>query len=99
MVLIFALREGKSWGWLARAGVGSRRSAALWPASTSRQTGDLLFKGGNVGNLSSEHKRDYVRHVQMVFQDPYASLNPQDADIPDDFGGTCCPRPCHCGRR
>ena len=40
-------------------------------------SGDIRFEGASIGGLSSEQERAYRRSVQMVFQDPYSSLNPR----------------------
>jgi peptide/nickel transport system ATP-binding protein len=38
--------------------------------------GEILFQGRSVGALRGRELKEYRRHVQMVFQDPFASLNP-----------------------
>ena len=40
-------------------------------------SGDIRFEGASIGGLSFEQERAYRRSVQMVFQDPYSSLNPR----------------------
>ncbi len=40
-------------------------------------SGDIVFKGENITSLSREAMRDKRQRLQIVFQDPYASLNPR----------------------
>jgi oligopeptide/dipeptide ABC transporter ATP-binding protein len=39
--------------------------------------GHVLFEGKDIASLKGDELADFRRHVQMVFQDPYASLNPR----------------------
>ena len=41
--------------------------------------GRIFFKGEDITNLDSSHMRPYRAHMQMIFQDPYASLNPRES--------------------
>ncbi len=51
----------------------ARVLAGVYPPTA----GEILFRGEPVGNIRSRRARlAYRRHVQMVFQDPYGSLNP-----------------------
>lgn len=40
-------------------------------------SGEILFKGKNINTLSKNELKDFRKHVQMIFQNPYASLNPK----------------------
>jgi peptide/nickel transport system ATP-binding protein/oligopeptide transport system ATP-binding protein len=39
--------------------------------------GRILFNGKDISSLKGPHKREFNRQVQMIFQDPYGSLNPR----------------------
>ena len=39
--------------------------------------GEVIFHGKNIHDLNATEMKDFRRHVQMVFQDPYSSLNPR----------------------
>ena len=41
--------------------------------------GRILYKGEDITDLDDNHMRKYRRHMQMIFQDPYASLNPRES--------------------
>jgi peptide/nickel transport system ATP-binding protein len=68
---------GEVVGLVGESGCGKSTLGRVVAGIHKATDGDLLFKGGNVENLAGDRKRDFVRHVQMVFQDPYASLNPR----------------------
>jgi oligopeptide transport system ATP-binding protein len=40
-------------------------------------TGEVIYRGQDLGHLSGKKLREHRRHLQIIFQDPYASLNPR----------------------
>ncbi|MEJ1160048.1 ABC transporter ATP-binding protein [Prosthecomicrobium sp. N25] len=68
---------GEVVGLVGESGCGKSTLGRVVAGIHGPSEGDLLYRGGNVGNLAGDRKRDFVRQVQMVFQDPYASLNPR----------------------
>ena len=40
-------------------------------------SGTVTFEGQNITNLSRRRMQPYRREIQMIFQDPYGSLNPR----------------------
>src|SRR5690625_1024503 len=43
----------------------------------SKTSGDVLYKGQNIHEFNAREKHAFFRQMQMIFQDPYASLNPR----------------------
>jgi peptide/nickel transport system ATP-binding protein len=58
------------------SGSGKSTLASLVLGFTPISGGQILFKGHDIGNMTREQRLEYRRHVQAVFQDPYAVYNP-----------------------
>ncbi len=73
----FKLEAGKSLGIVGESGSGKSTLARLVMALDQPSSGEVLFKGQNLNALSSEQFRKTRAGLQMVFQDPYGSLDPR----------------------
>ena len=40
-------------------------------------SGEIIYQGENIARISKKKMRDYRKDLQMIFQDPYSSLNPR----------------------
>ncbi len=58
------------------SGSGKSTLANLVLGFTSLTSGEILFRGNNISRMNRKQKLEYRRHVQAVFQDPYAVYNP-----------------------
>ena len=72
----FALRPGRTLALVGESGSGKTTAARLIMREYQPDTGQLLFRGQPIGGSSVSSLRAYRAAVQMVFQDPFASLNP-----------------------
>ena len=58
------------------SGSGKSTLAGLVLGFISLTSGDILFKGKSIKNMTKQERFEYQRQVQVVFQDPYAVYNP-----------------------
>src|ERR1700683_1776262 len=72
----FTISPGAAVGLVGASGSGKSTIAKIVTAAERPSSGLVTFGDQNVGTLRRHGRRDYHRWVQMVFQDPYAALNP-----------------------
>ena len=72
-----SIKKGETLAIVGESGSGKSTLARCLLQLLSLDQGELFFKGKNLISLDVEGKKYLKRHIQMVFQDPYASLNPR----------------------
>lgn len=73
----FTVESGKVMGLVGESGCGKSTLARLLVGLDAPTDGDVYFGGASALALKKQDRRAFHRLVQMVFQDPYGSLNPQ----------------------
>ena len=73
----FALAVGRTFGIVGESGSGKSTTARLVLHLLPPTAGRVRFRGRPLDDLSRAALRQERRHMQMVFQDPYSSLNPR----------------------
>jgi peptide/nickel transport system ATP-binding protein len=73
----FALRAGRSLGVVGESGSGKSTLARLVMALEAPTTGRVVFDGRDLNALAPAALREARAGLQMVFQDPYGSLDPR----------------------
>jgi len=73
----FDVRRGEILGIVGESGCGKSTTARLLLRLIEPDAGEVLFDGWNVLKAFSAGLKVFRRQVQMVFQDPYSSLNPR----------------------
>lgn len=71
-----ALYPGHALALVGESGSGKTTMARMLARLYDPTAGELLFRGGPVNVRGKRDLRAYRRHVQIVFQDPFSSLNP-----------------------
>lgn len=73
----FEIRKGETLGLVGESGCGKSTLGRTLMRIYEPTAGEIEFKGKNAAHLSKEEKREICNDIQMIFQDPYASLNPR----------------------
>ena len=74
----FSLRSGRTLGLVGESGSGKTTAAMAAIRLAAAQAGSVLFDDVDLLKLDAEAMRQRRRHLQVIFQDPYSSLNPRE---------------------
>jgi len=73
----FDIKKGETLGLVGESGCGKSTAGRTIIRLYEPTGGDVIFKDVNVNKLNKKELKEFTRNAQMIFQDPYASLNPR----------------------
>ena len=72
----FDVYDGETLGLIGLSGSGKSTIGKTIVQLLKQSDGDIIYKGKSLSKLSKQERREIKKHIQIVFQDPYSSLNP-----------------------
>jgi oligopeptide/dipeptide ABC transporter ATP-binding protein len=73
----FTVDTGRSIGLVGESGCGKTTTGRLITRLEEPTSGVMMFEDTDIAKLGSHQLKEYRREIQMIFQDPYSSLNPR----------------------
>ncbi|MDQ0207798.1 ABC transporter ATP-binding protein [Alkalicoccobacillus murimartini] len=73
----FTIKKGETFGLVGESGCGKSTLGRTLIRLYQKTAGEVSFNGVDVFRATEKQKDQLTRHMQMIFQDPYASLNPR----------------------
>lgn len=71
------IRKGETFGLVGESGCGKSTLGRLLVRLYKTTDGNILYKGKSIADYNRKDSKTFTKQVQMIFQQPYASLNPR----------------------
>lgn len=73
----FSIKKGETFGLVGESGCGKSTTARVILRLIPHSSGSVIYEGNDIFDLSSKQMFGVRRDIQIIFQDPYASLSPR----------------------
>ena len=73
----FKIYKQEAFGLVGESGCGKTTIGKMLANVYAPTSGEILYNGVDLAKLNAKQRRAYCKDIQLVFQDPYASLNPR----------------------
>jgi peptide/nickel transport system ATP-binding protein len=73
----FQIKKGEAFGLVGESGCGKSTIGKMLVDLFTPTSGKIIYNGTDLTTLSKKERRKYCKDIQLIFQDPYASLNPR----------------------
>lgn len=73
----FQIYKGETVGLVGETGCGKSTTARICISLYDKTDGEVLYRGKDIFEMNRKEKKEFRRNVQMVYQDPYSSLDPR----------------------
>ncbi len=75
----FTIEQGKTLGVVGESGCGKSTLGRVILGLIEASSGEVIFEGEDVTHLKAKRRKEMCREMQIIFQDPFSSLNPRQS--------------------